>query len=54
MVKIRKDEFLDMLEKHFLSPIVIEWEITSRGKKSKRKKRYVCEDVYNKYLKSLL
>lgn len=53
MVIVTKDVFFDMMAKKIVTQDFKQWNITSKTKGRKRKKRYVSEDVYSEYLKSI-
>jgi len=51
MVFVSKETFFDMLEKKVMNESFKQWNITSKHKKGRRKKRYVSDDVYESYQK---
>jgi len=56
VVKVSKEIFFEMMDKGFLKPNGKEvyHYITGKNKgKSARKHHYVCEPVYNRYLRQL-
>lgn len=53
MVFVTKSTFFDMFDKKILTELDKQWNITSTKKGSKRKKRYVSDDVYEAYQKIL-
>lgn len=56
LVQISKEEFLEMFKLGILNdkdPFKKSWSITSKFKTGKRKKRYISEFEYGKYMKHL-
>lgn len=51
MVQVSKEVFFEMLKSKIISPAFKQWNITSKQKKGRRKKRYVSDDVYEEYIR---